>query len=245
MCNLDNINGFHHIPTFIDPFHKEFGISLPALIEQSAAQVLPSYSSTPAYATSIIDRFDISDDLAKSLTFNMQENQWVSDYQFLGEQYEYFENRMFGFKNGALYEFNQDSSTWNTWFGTTYPVRVCWVVNQPMSGLKDMAEVTLEGSQAPDYTVVYTTLPNTQITDLTSSDYVNQEGIFYGKLFRDRLSPNATGTADEKMMTGDVILSQIPQIMAEFQCYSSIFYINFVDVGFNLSRGQNFILNNK
>ena len=43
-------------------------------------------------------------------------------------------------------------------------------------------------------------------------------------------------------MTGDIVISQIPQIMAEFQQYSSIIYINFVDVGFNLSRGQNFIL---
>jgi hypothetical protein len=244
-ATLDTLNGFHHIPTFIDPFHKEFGASLPGLIADASAAVLPSYASTPSYATSIINRFDISDGLAKSLTFNIQENKWVSDYQFLAEQYEYFENRMFGFKNGALYEFNKNSSTWNTWFGTAYPVRVCWVLNQPLSGLKDMAEITLESIQAPNYTVVYTTLPNTQITDLTSSDYVNQEGIFYGKLFRDRLSPNATGTADEKMMNGDVVLSQIPQIMTEFQCYSSLFYINFVDVGFNLSRGQNFILNNK
>lgn len=244
-ATLDSLNGFHHIPSFIDPFHKEFGISLPGLIADGSAAVLPSYASVPSYATSIINRFDISDNLAKSLTFNIQENKWVSDYQFLGEQYEYFENRMFGFKNGALYEFNKNSSTWNTWFGTAYPVRICWVLNQPLSGLKDMSEITLEGIQAPNYTVVYTTLPNTQITDLTNTDYVNQEGIYYGKLFRDRLSPNASGTADEKMMTGDVVLSQIPQIMTEFQCYSSIFYVNFVDVGFNLSRGQNFILNNK
>jgi hypothetical protein len=64
----------------------------------------------------------------------------------------------------------------------------------------------------------------------------------YAKLLRDRLSPNASGTADQKLLNGDIILSQIPQIMAEFQQYSSIIYINFVDVGFNLSRGQNFIL---
>jgi hypothetical protein len=62
---------------------------------------------------------------------------------------------------------------------------------------------------------------------------------------RDRLSPNATGTPDQKMLNGDVILSQIPQIMAEWQSYDSIIYVNFVDVGFNLSRGQNFILGNQ
>jgi hypothetical protein len=92
---------------------------------------------------------------------------------------------------------------------------------------------------------LYTTLPNTQITDLTESEFVSQEGIFYGRFLRDRLSPNATGTPDQKMLNGDVILSQIPQIMAEWQSYDSIIYVNFVDVGFNLSRGQNFILGNQ
>jgi hypothetical protein len=243
--NLDNINGFHHIPTYIDPFHKEFGISLPGLIYENYADTLPSYPTVPAYASSIINRFDISDNLSKTVVFHLQDNQWKSDYQFIAEQYEYFENRMFGFKNGALYEFNTNTSTWNTWFGTQYPVRICWVVNQPLSGLKDMAELVVEGNQAPDYTVLYTTLPNTQITDLTETEFVSQEGIYYGRFLRDRLSPNATGTPDQKMLNGDVILSQIPQIMAEWQSYDSIIYVNFVDVGFNLSRGQNFILGNQ
>ena len=243
--NLDNINGFHHIPTYIDPYHKELGLSLPGLIYENYADTLPSYSSVPSYASSIINRFNISDDLAKTVVFNVQDNKWVSDYQFLGEQYDYFENRMFGWKNGALYEFNTNSSLWNTWFGQQYPVRLCWVLNKPLSGLKDMAEIVLEGSQAPNFTVIYTNLPNTQITDLANTDFTNQEGIFYARILRDRLSPNTTGTADEKLNTGDVVLSQIPQIMAEFQSYNSIIYVNFVDVGFNLSRGQNFILGNQ
>jgi hypothetical protein len=108
-----------------------------------------------------------------------------------------------------------------------------------------MAEIVIEGSQAPNYTALYTTLPNTQITDLTSSDYTSQEGILYARFLRDRLSPNYAGTADQKLLNGDVVLSQIPQIMAEFQSYNSIIYVNFVDIGFNLSRGQNFILGNQ
>lgn len=243
--NLDNINGFHHIPTYVDPYHRELGVTLPGLIYENYADTLPSYSSVPSYASSIINRFDMSDGLAKTVTFNIQENKWVSDYQFIAEQYDYFDNRMFGWKNGALYEFNTNSSTWNTWFGQQYPVRICWVLNKPLSGLKDMAEIVIEGSQAPNFTVIYTTLPNTQITDLTSSDFTNQEGILYARILRDRLSPNTTGTVDQKLNTGDVVLSQIPQIMTEFQSYESIIYVNFVDVGFNLSRGQNFILGNQ
>ena len=243
--NLDNINGFHHIPTFIDPYHKEFGASLPGLIYENYAETLPSYASVPSYASSIINRFDISDGLAKTVVFNLQENKWSSDFQFMAEQYDYFENLMFSWKNGALYTMNTNSSTWNTWFGQQYPVRICWVLNKPLSGLKDMSEIVIEGSQAPNFTVIYTNLPNTQITDLANTDFTNQEGILYARILRDRLSPNVTGTPDEKLNIGDVVLSQIPQIMAEFQSYNSIIYVNFVDVGFNLSRGQNFILGNQ
>ena len=83
---------------------------------------------------------------------------------------------------------------------------------------------------------------NVQITDLTNTDYTNQESVLYARLLRDRLSPNTSGDADFKLNFGDVMISQLPQIMAEFQCYTSLIYINFVDVGFNLSRGQDFII---
>lgn len=241
--NLDNINGFHHLPSFIDPLHKEVGISLVGLIYQNYATTLPSYSSVPSYATSIINRFDIYDQLAKTMVFQYEKNQWNQDFEYLGEQYDYIENQMFGFKNGVLYKFNADTTNWNRWFGTQYPVRLCFAQNTPLpSGVKEIFDIALEGSQIPDFTVLYTDYPNVQITDLASNDYLNKEGVLYARFLRDRLSPNATGTADEKLYKGDVIISQVPQVMLEWQAYTGLIYINFVDVGMMISRGQKSIL---
>lgn len=241
--NLDNINGFHHLPSFIDPLHKEVGISLVGLIYQNYATTLPSYSSVPSYATSIINRFDIYDQLAKTMVFQYEKNQWNQDFEYLGEQYDYIENQMFGFKNGVLYKFNADTTNWNKWFGTQYPVRLCFAQNTPIpSGVKEIFDIALEGSQIPDFTVLYTDYPNVQITDLASNDYSNKEGVLYARFLRDRLSPNATGTADEKLYKGDVIISQVPQVMLEWQAYRGLIYINFVDVGMMISRGQKSIL---
>jgi hypothetical protein len=119
---------------------------------------------------------------------------------------------------------------------------MCWVVNKPVSSVKDLYEMSIEGSNAPNFTAIYNTNPNIQITDLTIDDFTNREGVFYASLFRDRLSPNTTGDVNDKLLKGDIMVSQVPLIMTEFQQYSSLIYINFVNTGFNVSRGQNSIL---
>ncbi len=88
-----------------------------------------------------------------------------------------------------------------------------------------------------------TDYPNTQITDLTAGDYTDEEGLFYADFFKDRLSPNATGTPDERLYTGDDLTSIAIMIMLEFQQYENLFYCNFVDIGYSISRGQKQILN--
>jgi len=236
--DLDNINGFHIIPTCIDPFHKRFTVTLPALIYQNYAPTLPSYSSIPSYATSIIDRFDIYDKLGKTLTFSLDENRWKENFEYTQEWMEYNGNLMFGFKNGAMYIHDADSVNYNKFYGTQYPVRFCYTPNLPISTIKDMMGLTIEGNVAPDFSVCLVTYPNQQITDLTSSDYTDKEGVFYASLFRDRLSPNTSGTPENKMYYGDVLRGKTPMIQVEFKQYNALMYIQFTDVAFSQSRGQ-------
>lgn len=241
--NLDNINGFHHIPTCIDPFHKEIIVSLPGLIYQNYADTLPSYTSVPSYATSIINRFNIYDELAKTMSFQYEENKWGSDYEFMGEFYVNAQNQMFGWKNGYMYSHNTNVANWNTFYGVQYPVRICFTGNLNPSAMKDLFNIAVESNVAPDYSVVMANYPNEQITDLASGDYTDQEGIFYSVFFRDRLSPNVTGTADAKMYKGDILKDYAFFVMLEFQAYGSLIFINFVDIGYQISRGQKQILN--
>jgi len=237
---INSINGFSHITTCVDPFHREVMVTTPALIYENYATNLPSYTSVPSYATSIINRFDLADKLGKTLAFDYEENKWRSNYEFMPEWMEHANNELFGFKDGNLYSFNTNSSNYNTWFGVQYPIRLCanWNIKEMPSIIKDVFDIALESNVKPDFTVLMSTYPNVQITDLTADDYNDTEGVFYARFYLDRLSPNATGTPEEKLYKGDVIKAQAPQIMLEFQQYNSLVYINFVQVGFAVSRGQ-------
>jgi len=241
--NLDNINGFHHIRANVNPFSKEFLLTLPGLIYQNYANTLPSYSSVPSYATSIIDRFDIYDGLAKTMSFMFEQNPnyWGNNYEMMPEWSENLNTTLFLFKNGYLYIADSDTTNWNRFFGVDYPVRVCGVWNNNPSAIKDVGGIGIEGSAKPDYAVLMSTTPNLQITDLAGTDdgWVNDEGVFYCPFLRDRLSPNASGTADEKLYLGDEIKSPYPFFMLEWQAYDELFYLEFINLHYALSRGQN------
>lgn len=241
--NLDNINGFHHIPACVDPFNKESLITLPALIYENYATNLPSYSSVPSYATSIIDRFDIYDQLGKTMSFSYEQNKWGNNYEFMGEWYDYFENTLFGFKNGYLYIHNDDTTNWNMFYGAEYPMRICVTANFGSFVIKDLFNIAIEGNATPEFTVAMATYPNIQITDLASPDYTNDEGIRYATFLADRLSPNATGTPDERLYTGDVVKDAAIFVMCEFQAYGELTYIDAINIGYDPSRGQTNVTN--
>lgn len=237
--NLDNINGFHHTPSCFDTFHREFIISLPGLIYSNYGDVLPSYGGVaPDYATSILNRFDIADSLAKTMVFKFEDNVWMGDFEPVTEWYDYLYNKTFAFKNGYLYEMYASAVSYNNFFGVQYPVRICCTGNINPSQLKDLFNVIIESNAAPDYSVAMANWPNQQITDLSEDDYTDQQGTFYADWFLDRLSPNASGTADEKMYVGDVLTDKALFFMFEFQQYEQLFYCNFVDIGWGASRGQ-------
>jgi len=241
--NLDNINGFHHIPTGIDAYHKEAMCTLPGLIYQNYATTLPSYSSVPSYATSIINRFDIYDQLGKTMCFSFEENKWGSNFEYLAEMYCYLQNTNFAFKNGIPYTMNTNTTNWNTFFGVQYPMRLCFPGNLNPSALKVLNNIAIESNVIPDYTVALTNLPNVQITDLTASDYTDQESVMCADFFMDRIDPNAVGTADEKLYTGNSLTDFSIFVMCEFQQYNSLAWVQFVNIGYSLSRGQKNILN--
>lgn len=239
---LDNINGFHHIPSCFDPFNREYIITLPALIYSNYAEVLPSYSSVPIYATNIFDYFDIFDQLGKTMAFCFDENRWGQNYEFMGEWYEYGNSLMFGFKNGSLYIHNADTTNWNNFYGTQYPVRTLFPANFMASALKNLNHIAIESNAAPNWTVAMSDWPNEQITDLTADDYTDQEGFYYAEFFMDRLSPNASGTADERLYTGDDVTGVVLMIQCEWQAYDSLLWVNFINIGYSWARGQKQIL---
>ncbi len=243
---IDTINGFHHICLCVDPYHREVMVTLPALIYDNYAEVLPSYSSVPPYATSIINRFDVYDKLGKTMSFDFQENKWRCNYSFLSEWMEQVDNQLFLFKNGKMHSHSTNASAYNTYFGQQYPLRLCasWNLKETPSVIKDVFEVAIEGNVAPYFSVLMSTYPWTQLTDLSPADWKQLEGVYFASWFRDRLSVN-TGTAnpDENLYKGDVVKSAYPFVMFEWQQYAALMYVNFIQMGFGISRGTQMLLN--
>jgi hypothetical protein len=106
---------------------------------------------------------------------------------------------------------------------------------------KDLCNISVEGNKIPDFVVAMANYPNIQITDLASSDEVweDQEGVFYATFMGDRLSPNVSGTVENKLFTGDQLKDFSIFVMCEWSdVHSDLFYCNFINIGYEQSRGQ-------
>lgn len=239
--NLDNINGFHHIPFGIYPPSAELMCTLPGLIYSNYADVLPSYGGVaPSYASSIINRFDVFDSLAKTMSFKIEENRWPENFEFMPEWYDYIGDTLFAFKNGQVYTMFSNTAAYNTVFGTQYPMRLCLPANKNPSLQKTLSNIAVEASAKPDFVVALTAVPNQQITDLAGDDegWEDQEGIFYAPFLKDRLSPNASGTADQKLFTGDQLLDFSIFVLCEWSTVEGLVWCQFLNIGYESSRGQ-------
>lgn len=239
--NLDNINGFHHIRSTINPFHKEVSVTLPALIYQNYANNLPGYTSVPSYTTSIVNRFDIWDELQKTMNFCFEENKWGSNFEWVSEWSDFLQETQYLFKNGNLYIADSNVTNWNTVFGVQYPMRICTTANLNPSNIKDLYNIAIEGdSTIPNYVVALTAVPNQQITDLASIDsqWQNNESVCDATFLGDRLDPNQSGTFDQKLFTGSVLKDFSIFVMAEWQVYDRLLYVQFINVGYDSSKGQ-------
>lgn len=243
---VEALCGFSDIQTTIDPSANELLIIIPQTeintvtsgIPVGFAPALPSYSTLPSYATSIQNRFEIYDGQPKTLVYNFEKNKWAAADLWLPDGMEYIGNKLFGFKNGALYLFNENTSSYNTIFGVQYPQRICFAVNSlSPSAIKDLFDIAIESNAVPTYVVGYSNYPYVQITDLTASDFTTKQGLQLARWFRDRLSPNSSGTPDERLYKGDIVECVTPFVMIEFNEYSSALFFKFVNIGFDISAG--------
>jgi len=239
----DSLNGFHHITFVYDPYHKEVMAMLPQLIATNTATLLPSYPTTPTYTPNVIDRKDINDNLAKTIVFKNDKNRFISNYEYAVEWGEWMDNNLYLFKAGKMYLQNAVANSFNTFFGEQKPLRIVFTENENPSAVKNICNIAIEGNKAPDFTYVMSDYPYTQITDLIAEDYTAIDGIFYKGFYRDRLSPNVIGDAVAKMMDGDLVKGQTPIVMVEFQQYNELVQVNFINIGYDVSRGHSTILN--
>lgn len=242
---LETLNGFSHLSTGIDPFRNEVLFTTIATKNNIDIANFVSYSLPESYTHDVKNKTNLYEGAGKTLGFNPTKNKFGNTYSFVAEWTEYLDNSFYTFKNGRIYKHGINAS-YNTFYGVAYPTRVMFGLNTAPSAIKDILNINIEGNKRPMFTLLYTNYPDVQITDIAGIDvdihgtpaWINNEGRWISSFLRDRLSPNVSGTAFQKMLDGDFIKTANPFIMLEFPEYNSLLFINYVNVGFELSRSH-------
>lgn len=189
--------------------------------------------------------YDIWDQQAKTLVFKDEiegtgfGNRWMGAYTFSPEWMLINGNDLYSFENGILYSHNDTTpGNFNTFYDVSHRSRIMLACNTEPSKVKSFKSISVEASQEPVFTHIRSEYPYTQSSDLLATDYRDREGMFYAGFYKDRLSPNVTGSYDERMLKGDPMKTAALRILLEFECTNQLLILRFVNILFNNSKGH-------
>lgn len=231
-ATIVNLGSQPFLPGGIDPFNGEYLLSLPALLISNPAGPLPG-----GIAGSPSNLFNIYDGQAKTMAYKIDMNKWVPPYSYTAESICNESNLLYGFKGGNAWLMNDENSgTFNTFFGVSYSSMVMFAANVFPNSLKEYQGINVETDLEPASCYLMSNYPWLQITDLISTDFSDLEGVFYASIFRDRLSPQFTDP-NQALYYGDPITTKAPLIQLTFTA-SQLFHLKYVNVGYQLSAGH-------
>jgi hypothetical protein len=213
----------------LDPYHMEVYWSIPTTTDTPPKGYLPSYES-PDFP--IIYPFDIYDGVGKVLVFKVEEKKWATPHNYETEYFINLRDYLFSAKNGSMYQHNNDNGTdetYSKWYGVSVKPAIGFIINEEPNIVKQYLTLSIEGNTEPTHCIALTEQPNIQITDITD-EWVNREGILYASILRDRISPNVSGSYDDKLFTGDRLRSNWCKIYVEFTT-NELLQIRFFNCG--------------
>lgn len=175
--------------------------------------------------------YDINDGQGGVIAFR---EKWLGGYGFRPEWFGTVANRLVTFLSGVPYIHNGAK---NTFYGQVQDSVITFPHNEAGNAIKLYRATSIEGD-TPDRVHVRTEKPYTQSSDLISADFKNKEGVMYSSVLRDRLSPNTTGTAADRLYKGDLIRGEIAKFQVVFSQPSTEKNVNFVNIHYDKSIGQ-------
>lgn len=187
---------------------------------------------------SVPNGFELYDGLSMTLGFKMGMQRFISTYPFYYQLICNTGVEMYTFMRGRLFKHSETLVPDNFFDDQQYTTKLMFVANAKPNKPKVYTNIAIEANMAPVSAVFYSTDPYEQITDLVASDFKEKEGVWYANLWRDRLSPNVTGTAVEKMYKGDKIRSSALKVQLEFATNVKKLQLKFVNIGYHESKGH-------
>lgn len=219
----------------VDPYHLEVYWSIPTTTLTPPKGYLPSFESPDL---PIIYPFDIYDGRGKVLVFKPQSDRWAAPHNYETEGFIDIRDYLFSAKDGAMFQHNYNDDTADTyskWYNEVIKPAIGFIINEEPNIIKEFLTLSQEGNNIqPSHTIVLTEYPNLQVSDIVT--WKDREGVLYSPVFRDRLSPNSTGTFDQKLYNGDVLRGQWLKVYVQYTV-SSLMQIRFYNSGFIKSLG--------
>lgn len=179
--------------------------------------------------------YDNNDGQAGTWSYHPNVEKWISKYSYIPESFSMVGNRLVTFKNGNIYV--HDSAAYNTFFGQVYDSVIAFPINEGGNTIKFLDNIAIEGN-TPDRVHIRTEVPYVQSSDLVKDDFRLIEGVNYSSIYRDRLSPNTSGTVTDKLYKGDSMIGEIGKMMLVYTQPSTMKELKFVNVAITPSSGQ-------
>jgi len=117
-----------------------------------------------------------------TVAYDAKGGQWSTFYSFVPEKMGYIKNLFYTFKDGRLYT-HDTNSTYNSFYGTSYPSKISVVSNYNPSMVKTYETISLEGNAAWDAVFKNTD----QQSSISASAYEERERNHYAHIGRDTL----------------------------------------------------------
>lgn len=182
--------------------------------------------------------YNVSERDSKTIAFCEGRDFWGSFYSFIPEAMAYAGTDLVSFRNGSLYIHDREDRI-NNFYGIDYPARVAYPLNEG-GAVVVLDNISVESAIRPTYVHFRTDDGQyVQSTDITESEFSTLENIHYAEIKADRLSPNVSGSFDEKMLSGDAMRGKFPKVMIEFDNNTQNISLDSVNVYYTLSRGHN------
>lgn len=194
------------LPTFIggfDPVNGEYVLNFP-IISESATTLADSSGNRKS---DVLNQFRTSTS-GNTIRFDVGNERWGS-FSSLTGTYTDLLGILYSASGSVIYKHTLAASRLSTCF-------ISFRLNEAPKNIKLVQGLSVEGSVFPNGVQIETFQPNTQVTTLVSGDFDSEEGVRYSPVYRDRISPNTTGTADEKMYKGDKMRGYYADIAVDF-----------------------------
>lgn len=189
--------------------------------------------------------YDAYDGQGGTWAYQPSLDRWTTLYSFRPDWISMVGNRLVTFKDGIPYV--HDSSNYNNFYGVDYDTVVAVSHSEAGNITKTYKNISIEGS-TPDVVHFRTEVPYVQSSDLRSGtyhpetrmsgDFDIKEGVNYGLVMNDRLSPNTSGDVNAKLLNGDMVRGEVAKVQITYTEPGDKKSLKLVNIGFVPSAGQ-------